>query len=704
MSRLTLVLATVALHVAVMAPVTSIGARMQAPAGVQVAAGAGWVDAGVTVAVGDTVTLSAAGAVADVTNAAAGPEGYAACPAGVTPLVDGLPCGALLVAVAGGVPAVAGAATTLVAGAAGSVALAVNAADSALTGGFVVTATVTVASSPTAAAATAAPATPESAAPTSASGGPSKDRPRADASVSCDPKAGDCLSIQAAPTNDKWDKATTITTVPYYDYALDIKDATSVSSDPTSTCGGAGSTVWFKFTPTTLGSYLFDTAYAEYDTVVTFYTRSSSGVYTQLACNDNDPYELGNSGTSLVHYTFTSTATVYIMVRGKTTADKGWLEPYFDRAASDVRTHAIVAKDPDFGLPYASDYLLASFATTSADDPTSTCAAAGPSIWFTFTPPSSGTYFFTTENSEFDTVVSAYTYSGSTATQLGCNDDDPSAGSTGTSALTFDVATTTPVWFMVRMKNAGDSGYVAAWLEQQAPDSITAPTDVKTLPQTFEFWAGASTIGANEPSSTCGGVGETVWFRYAPINGGTFRFTTDTSDYDTVVTIYTGTPGSLTEVACNDNDGAKSTSAVQGRIPTGQTGYILVRAKTALTAGDLVFMASLIALDPTPTATPSPTKTATPTKVPTNTPTPKPPTATKAPSTATPTKAPATATPTKAAATQKPATATKGPSKTATAKPPTATKKPATATATKKATATRRAAAATVAPTRTPVR
>jgi hypothetical protein len=73
------------------------------------------------------------------------------------------------------------------------------------------------------------------------------------------------------------------------------------------------------------------------------------------------------------------------------------------------------------GLPF-TDAVNTAEATTQASDPTN-CIGAAHSVWYTYTADSDGSVSFDTLGSDFDTVVSAYTGTEGSLSQIGCNDD-----------------------------------------------------------------------------------------------------------------------------------------------------------------------------------------------------------------------------------------------------------------------------------------
>jgi hypothetical protein len=66
-----------------------------------------------------------------------------------------------------------------------------------------------------------------------------------------------------------------------------------------------------------------------------------------------------------------------------------------------------------------------------------------------------------------------------------------------------------------------------------------------------------STVGTtNDGTASCGNAAGApdLWYRYRPVSSGSTTFTTcDLASYDTVISIFTGTCGALTEAGCNDD-------------------------------------------------------------------------------------------------------------------------------------------------------
>jgi hypothetical protein len=93
----------------------------------------------------------------------------------------------------------------------------------------------------------------------------------------------------------------------------------------------------------------------------------------------------------------------------------------------------------------------------------------------------------------------------------------------------------------------------SAWAIPPANDDIaSAVTIPEPLPFTDSISTVEATTAADDPD--CVGQGPTVWYVYTPSADGYVGANTAGSDYDTTLSVYTGTPGSLVQIACNDDD------------------------------------------------------------------------------------------------------------------------------------------------------
>src|SRR5215510_1498126 len=105
-------------------------------------------------------------------------------------------------------------------------------------------------------------------------------------------------------------------------------------------------------------------------------------------------------------------------------------------------------------------------------------------------------------------------------------------------------------------------------------DEMANATVMTALPFTDgPLHTNGTTTAPGDPS--CHGPGHTVWYTVTPTADLSLIVHTFGSNYDTTVSVYTGTPGALTQLACND-DFHSLQSWVAFSAVAGTTYYIMV--------------------------------------------------------------------------------------------------------------------------------
>jgi hypothetical protein len=122
----------------------------------------------------------------------------------------------------------------------------------------------------------------------------------------------------------------------------------------------------------------------------------------------------------------------------------------------------------------------------------------------------------------------------------------------------------------------------------QPNDNFADARPIGAVPFTDTVDTSQYSTEATDPSSTCAGGKKiaTAWYSFTPSVNGGFIADTFGSSYDTVLSVWTGSPGSFTQVACND-DTSGTQSQVGISVTAGVTYYFMVSAYS--TAGTLVF-------------------------------------------------------------------------------------------------------------------
>ena len=238
-------------------------------------------------------------------------------------------------------------------------------------------------------------------------------------------------------------------------------------------------------------------------------------------------------------------------------------------------------------------------------------------MWYRFTTRTTSTVVAETTGSDFDTIVDVWI--GALTDDraepgferlepLACNDD---AGSGRQSAVVFTPVAGTTYTIRVGSVLNDDGGNLVFHLRSMPTGSVTptiAPIPANDLPPGTALTAlpfedrtntTRASIHSMEPSSPCVPVGgHSVWYRFTAPTSSIVVADPSGSDFDTVLDVWRGSltadpsePGfeTLEPIACNDDSGSHSQSAVTFTAAAGTT--YTIRAASVLNAdgGNLVF-------------------------------------------------------------------------------------------------------------------
>ena len=264
--------------------------------------------------------------------------------------------------------------------------------------------------------------------------------------------------------------------------------------------------------------------------------------------------------------------------------------------------------------------------------------SGGASVWWTWTAPATGEATFNTQSSDFDTLLAIYTgTSVSQLTLVGSNDDASGALQSEVSFVaqqgqTYQIAVDgyggVTGAIVLNWSQAGGPGgtcdpFVLCGLALTCVDGLEYPTtcgprncDLPRGPCVTEdpgpdpgaggstFASRASISGASgratgsnvgagkefgEPNHAGNSGGASVWWTWTAPATGEATFNTQSSDFDTLLAIYTGTSVSqLTLVGSNDDASGALQSEVSFVAQQGQTYQIAVDGYGGVT-GAIVF-------------------------------------------------------------------------------------------------------------------
>jgi len=245
--------------------------------------------------------------------------------------------------------------------------------------------------------------------------------------------------------------------------------------------------------------------------------------------------------------------------------------------AGDLRSAPIAISAASFSETRATGSY-----TASADDPVHSCTGQrdGHTIWYQFTPSTSGQLTATTAGSSYDTVLSVHLASTLAEVAGGCNDDIGSGNLTSRVVVNLTASTTYLIEVSAYGSGAGGTLALAVDFVSTAPlagDDRSSPIVISTNSFSETRNTASYTSAGDDPVHSCTGLtdGHTIWYRFTPGGPGTASINTSGSSYDTVLSVHVAS--TLAEVAggCNDDIASGNlTSQVQVALAAG-TPYLI---------------------------------------------------------------------------------------------------------------------------------
>lgn len=388
------------------------------------------------------------------------------------------------------------------------------------------------------------------------------------------------MTALAQPVNDDFDSAVHIGSLPFTD-AINTMGATTASDDPFSSCGqgGQGPTVWYSFTPAQNMKIRAYTTGSDYDTSLSVWS-GTRGELTEIACND----EFGDFSSN-VAFEADAGQTIFFMIGtyGGAPGDAGNLMFTVDVAIPPANDDFINATMINT-LPF-SDSISTISATTESSDPVATCGElGGPTVWYAFNPTENMRIRASITGTGYNTVISIWTGTQNALTQLACNLDRPF------SEVYAEVDAGETVYFMVGFSNLYTASNAIFTVDAFIPpedNDFSNATLISTLPYTDYINTMGATTASSDPVATCGagGQGPTVWYSFTPTENMQIGASTAGSDYNAVISVWTGTQNALNEIACNDY----WPSQVNVDVSAGETIYFMIGSYGGGKGGNLIF-------------------------------------------------------------------------------------------------------------------
>ncbi|MFO1096488.1 MAG: dockerin type I domain-containing protein [Planctomycetaceae bacterium] len=227
-------------------------------------------------------------------------------------------------------------------------------------------------------------------------------------------------------------------------------------------------------------------------------------------------------------------------------------------------------------------------ADASASEPQETCevgnAGVSNTVWYSFTPCGSGTVTLDTFGSNYNTVLAMFTGTCTAAAQVACSDD-----AIGTQARLLNVPVTAGTTYLIKVSDynttagGGTLEFNFAYAPTPPPNdacaaAVVIPGNASAFNPTTFCTVGA-TVTAGDPAESCGFTSNSnpVWYSFSPCANGHITLDTNGSDYDTVLSVFTGSCGSAVELACDDDSGTGLNSQLIN-VPVSEGTTYLIKA------------------------------------------------------------------------------------------------------------------------------
>ncbi len=394
---------------------------------------------------------------------------------------------------------------------------------------------------------------------------------------------------QARPSNDNLENATAISPLPYHHTQATLgatrqMDVEAAIEEAVASCstGFDSTSIWYQYTPSKDEALVVDTIGSDYDTVVSVWTGTTHPL-EEVACH-NDIAE--DQLQSQLLFSLTANVTYYINVNGGDEENHTLVlnAQAVALPGNDNLEQAVVIS----ALPFTQTQTTFGATTEYSETGTRMCMGTDSTVWYQYTPTTDQQVMFDTLGSDYPIVFSVWTGAGYHPLQeAGCSHSKPDVVS---EPFILDLNANWTYFISVGgvKSAAGNLVFHAQVVTSPAQDSLDNLLKIDKIPYRQAYSTLGATQSLEETMSRCGGNGAGVWYEYTPTQDQALELNTFGSDYDTVLSVFTGVAPSLTELACNDNRGDILQSQVSLKLTAGMTYYVNLSSQTNR-GGNLVF-------------------------------------------------------------------------------------------------------------------
>jgi hypothetical protein len=417
------------------------------------------------------------------------------------------------------------------------------------------------------------------------------------------------LFVSVPPTNDNLTNATVIPALPYSNTSQEVFGSTHEDLEVSSRCGegNADGSVWYQYTPPKNQAVEFSVPSGSYLSV----WHGTTHPLTELTCVSS----YWNPVTVLLKLTVDT--TYYIKVSGPSNQKTSvFFKATEVTLPNDNLTNATVIPT----LPY-SNTALETFESTREDlELLGSCGGetdAYGSVWYQYTPTKNQAVKFWARSEPFPIILSVWSGTTHPLTELTCfspsynpsaTPGPPDYGFTGESKLNLTAGTSYYIKVSSLSNQKPSVSFTATEITPPSNDDLAKATVIPALPYGHSQNTQGATTEPNEVNEfnyepNAGGCGEgyfiygfgysvryqytsSVWYQYTPDHDQLVEFDTLGSNYDTVLSVWTGTTHPLTPLTCNNNEYGGVLSQTNLKLTVDTTYYIKVGSRMSLYDGD----------------------------------------------------------------------------------------------------------------------
>ncbi len=203
-------------------------------------------------------------------------------------------------------------------------------------------------------------------------------------------------------------------------------------------------------------------------------------------------------------------------------------------------------------------------------------------VWYRYTATDTKPVVIDTFGSNYDTVLGVWAGAQHPLTEVACND---AAGLASPQSQVNFVGETGQTYYIGvgSLEGAGGSLMLNAYAaETMTNDNLSSAITINGA-SVFSYLqlVDDASLESDETQPSCGTQERSVWYKYTASSAQTVSFESTGSDFDTVLSVWTGSTFPLTEQVCNDNNGSLTTSQAKLTTTANTTYWINVGRKTS---------------------------------------------------------------------------------------------------------------------------